>query len=217
MLFDNLSQKIGSLPGNLIKAGFGRRNRRVPPFHISPRIRAYGKARIDIAQRAKSRDEWQSMWKPPANEFPFQWGSYWKQCIEYRVEDFAAEVGFFIDVLGFPVNAFDPDYAQFTSPVGEFFIAVVPVLDGQAPTPADAIRLQFMVADLVETAEELERRGVLFEQKPEPCQPESNLYIGSFRTPHGILVELWGEVTPKERHTYKVVNKPILAEKPHLP
>lgn len=162
-------------------------------YPINPRVRALGKARIDIAQRAQSPQDWQKLWKRPANTFPFAWGERWKHCVEYRVDDFAAEVGFFIDILGLPVNAFDPDYAMFTSPEGEFFFAVTPA-PPDASTPPDALRLQFMVADIFETADELENRGIAFEQPPQPVQPGAGLHIASFRTPHGICIDLWGEV-----------------------
>jgi catechol 2,3-dioxygenase-like lactoylglutathione lyase family enzyme len=160
--------------------------------HVNPRFRAYGKARIDIAQRAASRDDWDRLWVKPAHPFPFSWGRSWKQCIEYKVADFPAEVGFFIDILGFPVNAFDPDYAMFTSPNGDFFFSVVPVKDKKEITAPDAIRLQFMVENIYETASELEKRGVKFEKWPASTYEQSHLLIGSFRTPNGISIELWG-------------------------
>ena len=160
--------------------------------HINPRFRAYGKARIDIAKRAATRDDWDRLWKQPTNPFPFSWGSSWKQCIEYKVEDFPAEVGFFIDIMGFPVNAFDPDYAMFTSPNGDFFFSVVPTREGEPPTSEGAIRLQFMVQDITETAHELQRRGVEFTQMPARVADNSSFLIGSFRTPNGIGIELWG-------------------------
>ncbi|MGW8144804.1 MAG: hypothetical protein ACWGN2_10440 [Anaerolineales bacterium] len=161
-------------------------------YHINPRFRAYGKARIDIAERAATRDDWDRLWKKSAYPFPFSWGSSWKQCIEYRVADFPAEVGFFIDILGFPVNAFDPDYAMFTSPDGDFFFSVVPAENKADVTPPDSIRLQFMVKEIIATAVELERRGVKFDQWPGLSSPRSTLTIGSFRTPNGITVDLWG-------------------------
>jgi len=160
-------------------------------YPVNPRVRAFGKARIDIARRASSQDDWQKLWKRPAYSFPFAWGDAWKQCIEYKVDDFAAEVGFFIDVLGLPINAFDPDYAMFTSPHGDFFFAVVPALEGHS-TPPDALRLQFMVADIFETTAELEQRGIAFESPPAPVNSGSALHIAWFRTPHGICVDLWG-------------------------
>jgi catechol 2,3-dioxygenase-like lactoylglutathione lyase family enzyme len=163
-----------------------------PTFPINPRFRAYGKARIDIAKRAETRDDWDQLWKKPTHPFPFLWGSSWKQCIEYKVADFPAEVGFFIDILGFPVNAFDPDYAMFTDPNGDFFFSVVPAREGETPTPLGAIRLQFMVQDIIETAIELKRRGVKFTQMPARVADNSAFLIGSFHTPNGIGIELWG-------------------------
>ena len=160
--------------------------------HINPRFRAYGKARIDIAQRAVTRDDWDRLWKKTTNPFPFSWGESWKQCIEYKVADFPAEVGFFIDILGFPVNAFDPDYAMFTSPNGDFYFSVVPALKDEAVTPPEAIRLQFMVEHISDTVLELERRGVKFDQLPARVAENSSLLIGSFHSPHGIGIDLWG-------------------------
>jgi hypothetical protein len=165
-----------------------------PKQRINPRIRAYGKARLDIARRATSRADWDNLWKEPSFPFPFKWGEWWKQCIEYKVDDFAAEVGFFTDILSLPVNAFDPEYAMFTSPAQDFFLAVVPTPEGGRSTPPDALRVQFMVEDLLETASELERRGIVFEQRPRPCEKGSSMYIGYFRTPHGICIDLWGVV-----------------------
>jgi catechol 2,3-dioxygenase-like lactoylglutathione lyase family enzyme len=184
-------------------------------YHVNPRFRAYGKARLDIARRADSREAWLDLWKPAQHTFPFRWGKYWKQCVEYRVQDFAAEVGFFIDVLGFVVNSLDTHYAQFTSPEGEFYIAVLPNLDG-APTPhIDGIRLQFMIRDLHKTVQELETRGVAFEALPQPIQPGSRLEVASFRTPNGMLVELWGYSTPGlQFRQVTVSSKPWLRRSP---
>ena len=163
-------------------------------YPINPRVRAFGKARIDIAERAKNPADWEKLWKPPSASYPFVLGESWKQCVEYRVDDFAAEVGFFIDVLGLPVNAFDPGYAMFTSPQRDFFFAVVPTPHAEQSTPPDAFRLQFMVKDIISTTHELEQRGVFFEQPPLPLHPGSSLSIAGFRTPHGICIELWGMV-----------------------
>jgi catechol 2,3-dioxygenase-like lactoylglutathione lyase family enzyme len=161
-------------------------------YPVNPRFRAYGKARIDIAQRATNREDWDRLWKRSTHAFPFSWGKSWKHCVEYKVADYPAEVGFFIDILGFPVNAFDPDYAMFTSPNGEFFFSVVPAHEGEESTPPEAIRLQFMIENIEQTAAELERRGIVFEQWPAPSSMGSPLLIGSFRTPNGIGIDLWG-------------------------
>jgi catechol 2,3-dioxygenase-like lactoylglutathione lyase family enzyme len=172
--------------------------KQAPKHPINPRFRAYGKARLDIARRAATRSDWDQLWKEPAFPFPFDWGEWWKQCIEYKVDDFPAEVGFFTDILGLPVVAFDPNYAMFTSPARDFFLAVVPALEAGKSTPPDALRIQFMVADIFKTVQELERRGIVFEQNPQPCELGSSMFITYFRTPHGLSVDLWGIVPESE-------------------
>jgi catechol 2,3-dioxygenase-like lactoylglutathione lyase family enzyme len=161
--------------------------------HVPARVRAYGRARIEIAQRAQTAQDWNELWKPPTQPFAFEWGEYWKHCIEYKVKDFTAEVGFFIDLLGLPVNAFNENYAMFTSPDREFFLAVVPAGNGKA-TPPDALRVQFMVADIFKTTAELQKRGIHFAQEPQPVSSGSNQWVVSFQTPNGICMEIWGYV-----------------------
>ena len=179
-------------------------------YPINPRVRAFGKARIDIAERAKNQGQWDKLWKQPSNPFPFAWGESWKQCVEYRVDDFPAEIGFYIDILGLPINALDSAYAMFTSPKGDFFFSVVPTPPLERSTPPDAFRLQFMVKDITATTHALQQRGIDFEQTPQPLHPGSSLSIASFRTPHGICVELWGRVEaiiPPEMNLSMVENK----------
>ncbi|HLK56187.1 MAG TPA: hypothetical protein VKU00_06470 [Chthonomonadaceae bacterium] len=158
--------------------------------------REYGESRLAVSREAKSQEDWQRLWRDPAHPYVFQWGTCWKQCIEYRVEDFAAEIGFFLDVVGLDSNALGPDFAMLTNKEGDFYFAVKPTGD-VPPTPPDAIRLQFMLTDVLNTAAELERRGVVFEQPVAPDAPESPLVTGYFRTPHGIAVDLWGLVKPE--------------------
>jgi catechol 2,3-dioxygenase-like lactoylglutathione lyase family enzyme len=162
-------------------------------YPANPRIRTYGKARIDLAERLKASADWEKLWKPPSNPFPFTWGQSWKQCVEYRVDDFTAEVGFFVDVLGFPIYALDSGYAMFTSPQNDFFFAVVPTYNDEHSNPPDAFRLQFMVRDVKSIFQELLHRGIAFELEPQPLCPGSSISIASFRTPNDICVELWCE------------------------
>ncbi len=168
----------------------------VTNYPINPRIRAVGKARLDFAGRIQNPSDWEKQWVRPSNSFPFVWGESWKQCVEYRVDDFPAEVGFFIDVLGLSVNALDPDYAMFTSPRGDFFFSILPSPHSEQATPPNAIRLQFMVKDIILTTQQLQQRGISFDYTPQPLHPGSSLLISSFRTPHGISIELWGKLEP---------------------
>ena len=179
-------------------------------IRVDPRIRAYGKARIDVTRRARDEHEWQSLWHEPRFSFPFSWGGGWKHCVLYTVSDFAAEIGFFIDVLGFPVNAFSPSYAQFTSPNGDFFFGVAAALEGEPATPPEALRLQFMLRDLNQTIQELEQRGISFERKPEPG--DGIPAIAVMRTPHGMMIELWG--TSQERASQPAVQPAAFDREP---
>jgi catechol 2,3-dioxygenase-like lactoylglutathione lyase family enzyme len=159
-------------------------------YRVDPRVRAYGKARIDVTRRAHDEREWQSLWHEPRFPFPFTWADGWKQCMQYTVEDFAAEIGFFIDVLGFPVSAFSPNYAQFTSPDQAFFFGVAAAHEGGQVTPPDSLGIQFMLSDLESAIQQLEQRGVVFERKPEAGAASPPIAV--LRTPHGVSIELWG-------------------------
>ncbi len=191
----------------------------VTNYPINPRVRAIGKARLDFAGRAQNQSDWEKQWISPPYSFPFAWGESWKQCVEYRVDDFPAEVGFFIDILGFSVNALDPSYAMFTSPQAEFFISIIPTLSNEQSTPPDAIRLQFMVKDIARSTQALQQRGISFDHTPQPLHPGSTLKISSFRTPHGISIELWGrdEIIQTAKPAFFPINnamKPMNADDP---
>ncbi len=189
--------------------------------HINPRVRAYGKARLDIARRVQTQQDWDALWIPPSHTFPFEFSTSgsWKQCIEYRVDDFAAEIGFWIDILGLQVIAFSPDYVQFSSPGGEFTFAVSATLDGQASTPPGTFRIQFFVQDLLKTVEELVHRSLTFDQPPVPQQPDSTLYFATFSTPHGIPIDLCGEVEvmPVPTEVVEDLATPVYEEKGTTP
>lgn len=157
-------------------------------YHVDPRIRALGKARIDVTQRAANEEDWQRMWREPRFTFPFEWGSGWRSAFHYYVADFAAEIGFFIDVLGLPVMAFSPSFAQFSEPDGEFLFSVTGVAEGMLATPPDTLRMQFSVKNYSAVLGELTKRGIQFENGPEA---EEAVLPAVFRTPHGIAIELW--------------------------
>jgi len=162
----------------------------VTQYRVDPRVRAYGKARIEVTRRAHDEREWQSLWHEPRYPFPFTWGNGWKQCMQYTVEDYAAEIGFFIDVLGFPVSAFSPNYAQFTSPDQAFFFGVAATHEGAQITPPDSLSIQFMLNNLESTIQQLEQRWVVFERKPQAGVISPAIAV--LRSPHGVSIELWG-------------------------
>jgi catechol 2,3-dioxygenase-like lactoylglutathione lyase family enzyme len=169
-----------------------------PAPHVSPKIRAYGKARIDITRRARDEAEWRRLWKEPSQPYAFKPGPGWAINWVYTVEDYAAEIGFLIDVLGFPVLAFSPSQAQLASPEGGFALTILSAREDLPATPPDSVHLQLSVAALYPTVRELERRGVTFDRQPSPAGEDLAWQSAAFRTPHGIVIELVGEVQPDQ-------------------
>ena len=161
--------------------------------------REWGQARIEVAKQAETREDWERLWQEPKYSYTFEWGDCWKQCVEYRVNDFAAEAGFYLDVLGLSSNAFGEDYAMVMSPDQAFYLSFCPASKEMPATPPDAVSVQFMLKDVLTAAKELESRGIVFDEAPKPFGDETSpLYSAKFRTPHGISVILWGLVEPKE-------------------
>lgn len=159
--------------------------------------RELGEARLEVAKQAKTKADWDRLWKETKHPYPFKLGPCWKSCIEYIVDDFAAELGFYVDILGFVPNALGEEYAMFTSPSGEFYFSIVPAKESRA-TPADAIKLEFMTEDIIQVSEQLKERGIEFIKEPEPESEGSPMLKGTFQTPHGISVNLWGMIEDKQ-------------------
>lgn len=158
-------------------------------------LHALGRERLDLNSRIKSEDDFKHYWRKSIHEFPVKWGDCWNFCLQYGVEDYEAEIAFFIDILGLSVNAFSEEFSMFTSPERDFFFAVVPDANRSNVQSYDNIRLQFMVSNILQLTEELENRGILFDKRPEPYgSSDSPMYTGFFRTPNGIPVDLWGIV-----------------------
>ena len=59
--------------------------------------------------------------------------------------------------------------------------------------PATGFRLQFQVTDLFELVDELQTRGVAFEQQPKINPRDKSLVTAIFKSPYGIIFELLGE------------------------
>jgi len=159
--------------------------------------RARGQALIQASTSVKTQEDWINMWKNRPHPFPFKFGKCWKSTIEYIVDDFPAEVGFFLDVMGFTANAFGPDYAMLMNPDGDFYFSLVPRRKNGSSTPPNAIKIEFMVEDLHDAVKTLRERGIEFEQEPRPYGEDSPLHNAWLRSPHGIAIQLWGMIEQK--------------------
>ena len=152
----------------------------------------FGVSRIKIAEKAKTQEDWKRNWVNPRYRYNFKLGPWWKMTIEYKVDDFPAEVGFFTDILGFPTNALGNSYAMFTSPSDEFHISIIETPKDQVCTPDDAIKIEFMVKNIAGVTEDLRKRGIRFEKELSRSGGKDSQFIsGSFRTPNNIKITLW--------------------------
>ncbi|MFC2150809.1 VOC family protein [Calditrichota bacterium] len=163
---------------------------------IITRSREAGQKRMADVKQLKSGDEWREYWKTrdQASKFPFGFGDCWKHQFEYVVEDVAAEVGFYVDILGLTPMSIGEEYNMFTSPNEDFHFAFVPASPDKSVTPPRAIRIEFMVDDIVKTSRKFEDDGIVFEKHIRPYSEGSLLYHGEILTPAGITIELWGMV-----------------------
>lgn len=117
---------------------------------------------------------------------PFTWWSDvgWKQTFEYPVKDFFAEVGFYLDAMGFAIASLSEDYALFTTPKEEFAFSFKKS-DSQADL--SGFRLDIFTNELDTVLAEVKSRGLehrVFEGSP------GQRVIG-LTTPSGLPVEIW--------------------------
>jgi len=163
--------------------------------HESVGLQLIGQQRLAAAASAKTQEDWSKLEASLPYQFPFDWGNCWRQSTEYRVRDFAVEVGFYTDVLGFSIVLLSDTYAMFTSPDNAFNVAFVPVEPG-TETPPHALAIEFMVNSIAETVQKLQHRGVSFESLPSPPTSHPILTTAVFRTPNAIQIRLWSVVSP---------------------
>ncbi len=153
--------------------------------------REFGAKRLEIPAKAKSQADWQTMWMDPANPYIFEWGDCWTGCIQYTVADFSAEVGFWLDYVGLDSNALGDEFCMVMSPDKKFFFSFEPAKDGN-PTPSNAIHIQFMLSNIQKAGDDLAARGIAFEKLVQPESEGSPMLVGTFRSPAGIAIDLWG-------------------------
>ncbi len=155
-------------------------------------LRAAGRRRLEIASKGWADPGFKEAWGKPGDIYPFahQEGC-WLPHVRYMVDDYEAEIGYFIDLLGFNILAFGDDVAMFRDPESKFCIQVSPPGEAGSTNP-ETLSLEFMVTNPIEAREALKARGVVFEKEFEPWQEGSTLYHGTFHTPHGVLVNFWG-------------------------
>jgi catechol 2,3-dioxygenase-like lactoylglutathione lyase family enzyme len=157
--------------------------------------RAFGKRRLDALTRIKSREDWQRLWPKQRHAYPFTWGDCWKAVAEFGVKDFAAELGFYLDVLGMTVNATWPDHAMIMTPDGAYTFTIY-----RAKRTSSELNLQFMIGNIREAVAALKRRGVVPVQDLKADWGEqSPMRTFKCKSPSGVVITLWGMVKSKRK------------------
>jgi predicted enzyme related to lactoylglutathione lyase len=158
------------------------------------RARALGVARLDALTPGMRASAELAPWAPAADGPAFSIGDCWTQCTFYAVDDYEAELGFYLDILGLKTFTINDVSSMVTSPKNEFFIGVNRADDDQPATNPSSLRIQFMVDRIEEVVAELERRGIAFDVRPAPESEGSPMWFGTMRSPNGVRVDLWGMV-----------------------
>ena len=159
------------------------------------KCREFGLRRLELSAQMKTQDDWKERWPESENEYIFKLGPCWTHMIEYYVDDFEAEVGFMIDVMGFSTFVVDMNehVCIVTNPEQNFFFCFYEASkQKRKPTPNDALKLSLMVEDIEEVSKKLESRGIEFSDKLHPSVEGSLMLRGFIKTPAGIPIEFWG-------------------------
>jgi len=159
------------------------------------KCRAFGKNRLELSSKMKTPDDWKEKWPDSENDYIYKLGPCWTHMIEYYVDDFEAEVGFMIDVMGFKTFIVDTNerVCIVTNPGHNFYFSFYEASkQGKEPTPKDALKLSLMVEDIEEVGKKLESREIQFCDKLHPSMEGSPMLRGFIRTPAGIPIEFWG-------------------------
>lgn len=111
-----------------------------------------------------------------------------RQMFEYPVKDFEAEVGFYLDVFGFPAIALTKDYALFKHPETGDCISFR--RNEESPTPIiNGLKLLFMTTEISTTDTHLEATG--FVPNREIRKGSAVQEVIHLSTPAGVTVEIW--------------------------
>ena len=127
------------------------------------------------------------LWQKPKCLIKFD--NSWHQIIEYVVDDFLAEVGFYSNILGLVPSSLGQDYAKFSNRELLFFISFVPSSEERPATPPDSVHIQLLVKDMKRITWEFKQRGVRFIRKPE--QMSEDMSCATIITPGGMILDFW--------------------------
>ena len=131
--------------------------------------------------------------EPAPVDYPFRWGDCWTGNIGVAVADLEAEIGFWVDVMGFRPFVFFDETLMFRSPDNTFGMSLSRATD-EAP-PSDSITVELMLENIEEAVERLRERGAEFDRMLHPVWGEENtMRTSELTSPAGFHIILWGIV-----------------------
>ena len=155
---------------------------------------ALGRERLALAEALQTPEDWKEKWKDAKHDYPFTWGDCWKAHVVFAVPHFEAELGFYLDVMGFGLNAMWDDHAMLISPDKEFSFVICKGNPEKHAKP-ESVHLEFMIGNIEEAFTALQERGV-------PMSGELNAEWGDehrmrtfeLTSPSGYELKIWGMI-----------------------
>jgi hypothetical protein len=164
-------------------------NKGVPMDYLK-KYTELGKSRLDITSKIRSQEDFETLWKKPSHAAEPKWDECWKACVEYAVPELHAEVGFYIEVLGFGINAAWDNRVMLISPDSAYTFTLY-----SEPTaiPSKSLNMQFMVKNIIEIDKAMKANGIPYTQQLKKAWGEENpMKTIIVKTPSGIDLTVWG-------------------------
>jgi len=156
--------------------------------------RDLGNERIALAEKCTAEKSWMTAWTGARHPFPIKWGECWKAVIELSVQDFAAELGFFLHILGFDVNAIEPNWAMLMTPDKAYMFSLIQATEERPAVSGASISIEFMVEGITALASELTNRGLGVSPLQAEWGEEAPMRTFGFTSPNGLNIKVWGMV-----------------------
>ena len=116
-----------------------------------------------------------------------------KQWTEYHVDNFEAELGFYVDILGMKAQSLNQDYAVVHNEPREFYIGFWRASKDKPATPTGSISICFFFENIRNGVAKLKDRGVEFTDNIKPFPDENGTCrLAKLKTPNNHNIEIWG-------------------------
>ncbi len=154
------------------------------------RFAELGKARLNALAKLTTPQDMETYWPEPSGAVTPVWGDCWKACVEYAVPNLHAEVGFYIEVFNFTVNAAWENHVMLISSDREVSFTL---FEEKEAKPSTVLNMQFMVSNIQEIETAMRNAEIPFLQDLDyPWGKDAKMQTMIVETPCGISLTLWG-------------------------